>query len=334
MTTTIPTSSGLAGQLARPLAVGPPDVCGPLAVFPLFGADPGLEYRSFAEAMSLGARVTELPGGASVNDLLVHNPCPVPVLLYEGEELLGAQQNRTVDCAVLVAARSDLRVAVSCVEQHRWDGGRHGEAFTPSIQAAYPALRAAKNRAMRRNLAVGLPARADQGEVWREVAGKADELGEHSPTEAMDDVYRARDAELGVLQDAIERHDGQVGAIVAIGGEFVVVDHVSRADVFAALHGPLVRGYALDAISRPLAAPAPAVTEAEAFLAAALSAPFTVRASAGMGEAASFAGGAASGTALLVDGELIQCSAYAGGDDDGSGATPGAGRIRRPSRRR
>ena len=46
----------------------------------------------------------------------------------------------------------------------------------------------------------------------------------------------------------MNRRDGQLGALVAIGGRFSVLDWVGRADVFAALHGPLVQGYALDAL--------------------------------------------------------------------------------------
>ena len=35
-----------------------------------------------------------------MNDLVVVNPTAVAVLLYEGEEVLGAQQNRTFDVSV------------------------------------------------------------------------------------------------------------------------------------------------------------------------------------------------------------------------------------------
>ena len=49
----------------------------------------------------------ELPA-PSVNDVLVDNPLDVAVLLYEGEEVQGAQQDRTLDVSVLVAARSRL----------------------------------------------------------------------------------------------------------------------------------------------------------------------------------------------------------------------------------
>src|SRR2546427_144353 len=115
--------------LEAPLRIGDPGVAGPLAVFPLFGPEPRLAYRSFAQAAPLGAAVTEMLGGASVNDLVVSNPTDLPVLLYEGEEVLGAQQNRTFDVSVLVPAGAKLTVPVSCVEHGRWEGTRHAESL-------------------------------------------------------------------------------------------------------------------------------------------------------------------------------------------------------------
>src|SRR4051812_26297094 len=100
-----PTNAPALNDHIASLHMGEPDVYGPLAVFPLFGPAPRLEYVSFAEGHAAGVSVKELAGGASVNDLYVVNPTDKPVLLYEGEEVLGAQQNRTFDVSVLVGAR-------------------------------------------------------------------------------------------------------------------------------------------------------------------------------------------------------------------------------------
>ena len=284
-----------------PFTVGAPDLAGPLAVFPLFGPPPRLEYLSFAEAAARqNAAVTELPAGASVNDLLVVNPGPLPVLLYEGEELVGAQQDRTVDIAVLVPAGAKLPIAVSCVEQNRWDHSRHAEPFTPSPRAAFPTLRAAKSRAMRASLAAGAEARADQGEVWATVGPSA-----------MGDLFDAGEGPIAAIERSIQRRDGQLGCVVAIDGRFRVLDAVSRADVFAALFGPLVRGYALDARGQSEAAP-PSVADAEAFLASLAEGPAGRSGSHGLGQTIHFTRTSAGGTGLEVDGELIQLSAHAG----------------------
>ena len=305
------------------LTVQAPDVAGPLAVFPLFGPAPRLEYVSYAEAAATGASVRELPGAASVNDLLVVNPLPVPFLLYEGEELRGAQQDRTVDAAVLVPAGATLGVAVSCVEHGRWDDSRHAEDFAPSPQAAFPALRAAKSRRMRSRLAAGMEARADQHEVWETVAARSSELSAPSATGAMGDAFAHRRQDVDAMCAAVSRRDGQIGSLVAIGERFVVLDLVSRADVFAALHGPLVAGYALDAIGRASGGPAPAVGDAEALVATIAQEPVSSARATGLGETIAFA----SGTGLVCDGELIQLSAFIEEPRQ-------ARRIRRPSQRR
>ena len=179
---TLFTQSTVSSYIAEPPRVGEPDLAGALAVFPLLGSPGELRYLSFAQGLRSGVVVAELERKASVGDLLVHNPTDTPVLLYEGEQVLGAQQDRTFDVSVLVAPRSKLRVPVSCVEAGRWDRARHGESFVPAPQVAYPALRRAKSGHVRRAAAVGLEARADQGAVWADVAARGTVLGIKSET--------------------------------------------------------------------------------------------------------------------------------------------------------
>ena len=326
----------LAPHLAAQITVAEPTVVGPLAVFPLIAdRSPSVRYVSFAEAVQQGATVKELGGGASVNDLVVHNPLDVPVLLYEGEEVLGAQQNRTFDVSVLVAAASVLQVPVSCVEAGRWDGSRHDEAFAPAPQAANPRLRRMKNTQARASLAAGLEARAVQSEVWREVAETAGRHGVNSRTGAIHDVFERRRDELDAVVGAIEMHCSQVGMLAAIGGRFVVLDHVSEVEAFASLHGPLVQGYALDALEAPDAAP-PTMEDARDFLKLLLDAPCTPGLAVGLGQGLRFAFGGLAGTGLVHESELVTLTAFADepGDDERHGGPAVAGRVRRPSRRR
>lgn len=327
-------SPALHDHLTEPLRLGEPDVHGPLAVFPLFGPAPSLEYVSFAQGRTAGVRIKELEDGASVNDLVVINPTDQAVLLYEGEEVLGAQQNRTFDVSVLVAARTHLPVPVSCVEAGRWDGTRHGEDFDAAPQAAYPALRALKNRAAYQSVAAGMEPRASQGQVWDEVAEKSDRMGVASATGAMHDIYDGRRDRLSEFRDAIGLHDGQTGALVLIGGRPVVLDHVSRPEVFAALHAPLLQGYALDALEAGDAQLAPAAETAQRFLDAVLEARITEHDGIGLGRDVRFAEPAVAGAGLVAGDELVQLTAFPNrGLDSAAERTPGA-RIRRPSRRR
>jgi hypothetical protein len=322
----------LAPHLAVQITVAEPSIVGPLAMFPLIAdREPSVRYVSFADSVQRGATVKELAGGASVNDLIVHNPLDVPVLLYEGEEVLGAQQNRTFDVSALVAANSVLKVPVSCVEAGRWDGARHDEAFAPAPQTANPRLRRMKNTQARASLAAGLEARAVQGEVWREVADTAGRHGVNSRTGAMHDVFERRRQQLGAVARAVEMQSSQVGMLAAIGGRFVVLDHISEVEAFAALHGPLVQGYALDALEAP-DGPPPSIDDAREFIELLLGAPCTLGRAVGLGEGLRFAFGGLAGTGLAVDGEVVTLTAFA--DEPGHDGPAVAGRVRRPSRRR
>lgn len=323
--------------LSEPIRIGEPDVCGPLAVFPLFGPAPELHFRSFAQAVGAGVTVKELDSGASVNDLLVLNPTNDNVLLYEGEEVLGAQQNRTFDVSILVAAGARLRVPVSCVEHGRWDSSRGGESFAPAPQTAYPELRRLKNQQARAAAAQGLEARAVQGAVWSEIAAKSARMSAHSDTSAMHDIYETRRARLSQFRDAIRLHDAQSGMLVCLGGKPTVVDYISRPDAFSALHGPLVQGYALDALEvGPTIAPVEArLEDAQELLDAALGARVTQHDGIGLGRDIRFTDRHVGGSGLVAGDELVQLTAFA---EDGSGQPPAGpslrARINRPSRRR
>ena len=115
-----------------------------------------------------------------------------------------------------------------------------------------------------------------------------------------------------------------------------MLDHVSRPDAFAALHAPLVQGYALDALEAGDAAPpAPSRDEASAFVAALASARVTQHDGIGLGRDTRFATPRATGAGLVAGDELVQLTAFAAEGDGGAAVTPvRRARVRRPSRRR
>ncbi len=200
-------SPAISDYLDEPLRIGEPHTHGALTIFPLFGPEPRQAYVSFAQGRDQGVIVKELDSGASVNDVLVQNPTDTPVLLFEGEEVLGAQQNRTFDVTALVAAGQRLQAPVSCVEAGRWDGSRSQESFSPAPQAAYPEMRRHKAMMVNRRLDSGGPARADQSEVWNEVQAKSIRMGVASPTAAMHDVYEGHRDRLHRYREGLPLQD-------------------------------------------------------------------------------------------------------------------------------
>src|SRR5262245_14278026 len=79
------------------------------------------DYLTLDEALdSNTAHVTEVSESGSVPELVFKNEHDRAVLLVDGEELIGAKQNRILNISILVPARSTLTIPVSCVEAGRW----------------------------------------------------------------------------------------------------------------------------------------------------------------------------------------------------------------------
>lgn len=79
----------------------------------------GPDWLTLAEAGDR-VRTTEVDDEGSVPELRVANLGDLPLLLLDGEQLVGAKQNRILNMTVLVAAHSEVTIPVSCVEQGRW----------------------------------------------------------------------------------------------------------------------------------------------------------------------------------------------------------------------
>ena len=118
-----------------------------IVVTPLFPRrDPVTAYITLDEAVPHGLRVTETSASGSVPELALHNPLEENVLLYDGEELVGAKQNRILNVSVLCAAKASLTIPVSCVEEGRWRDMSASFAVAP--HNAHPELRRRKAEAL------------------------------------------------------------------------------------------------------------------------------------------------------------------------------------------
>jgi len=293
-----------------------------VSIVPLFPRrDPQAEYVTLEEALPLGFRVSEVDAAGSVPELVAVNPLDTPVLLYDGEELVGAKQNRILNVTVLVAPGSEIRIPVSCVEQGRWHACAAG--FAPARHAASPELRRRKAELLGADpLARGLA----QSVVWEEVAAKAGRHGVRSPTAAAADIYRSRKEDLAARRGVFPLLAGQAGAVLALGDERLCLDYLSRPAAFARLYPKLLDGYLLDALEHDGTRARP---ERPAELVAALDALPRRRArSAGLGEDLRLAGAGIVASGLVLDGELVQLSAFT------SEAERPRTRVARPSRRR
>src|SRR6266446_5851626 len=95
-------------QLLATILTGEPVTHGAHAVIPLLA--PNLDDPDWLTLEEAGdrARVTEVSEAGSVPFLQVANGADRPLLLLDGEELIGAKQNRILNTTVLVAAHMGM----------------------------------------------------------------------------------------------------------------------------------------------------------------------------------------------------------------------------------
>lgn len=93
-----------------------------MVVLPVCSGNEGsTKYLTLKEAMDENLiEITEVDDSGDVPELKVKNFADLPVLILDGEELVGAKQNRIVNTTMLLTEKFETLIPVSCVEQGRW----------------------------------------------------------------------------------------------------------------------------------------------------------------------------------------------------------------------
>jgi len=230
------------------LRVGDPLRHESLSVFPLFADQSGsVDYRLADEALAdKSLTVEEVSQAGSVPELLVENKGDTRILFIEGEELVGAKQNRILNTSVLVAAHTKIKIPVSCVEQGRW---RHTSHFFASSGSHSPSkLRYALKKSVNDSITLGSGHRSDQGEVWRSVREVHAMHGTSSDTGAMSDAFESLAMQRTDYADKFKYVEGAVGVAVALGGKVVSADVFDKPQTCQKVWQRLLSGVILDAL--------------------------------------------------------------------------------------
>jgi ARG/rhodanese/phosphatase superfamily protein len=282
-----------------------------LTMFPLLNGTGGQpDYLTLDEALAGGkARITEVSSSGSVPELKLVNEGDRPVLLLDGEELVGAKQNRTLNLTILAPASQTLSIPVSCVEQGRWS--HRSAEFAAASHAHYAAGRAQKMAHVTDALRTTGSRHADQCEVWQDISAKAARMQADSPTGAMSAMYERHGGSLEDYVQALPAVEGQVGALFAINGEVIGLDLFDCPATLEKLLPKLVRSYGLDALdAREEGLPAASPAAAEELLKAAGAAGTETFAAIGLGEDVRFTGDGLTGGALILNERVVHLSVF------------------------
>jgi hypothetical protein len=299
-------TSLLSGELVR---YGEPKSFSGLTLVPLFSARRApFEYVLLSTAVRTGTAAVEEVGGGSVPTLRIVNRGAAPILLVDGEHLIGVKQNRILNTTILVPERSALDIPVSCVERGRW--GRSQGSARPASPMLFSNVRAEKHAAVTASVRGSGVFAADQGAIWRGVAQKFTDLAVPSaPTSAMQAAYEHRANDLDQYVKNLPRESGQTGVVAALGPRILCADVFDRPESLEGLWDRLVPSYAVEAFFRPAEAAA-RTSDAEKFLQDAAKARITEHTAVGRGTDLRLTGDVLVGAALEAEEAIIHLALF------------------------
>jgi hypothetical protein len=291
-----------------------------MTVFPLLTPlDGGPDYATLKEALEKALlSVSEVSSGGSVPELKVSNTGQISVLLLDGEELVGAKQNRVLNTTIMIKEKSEVVIPVSCTEKGRW--AYVSKAFHDSDTVMSPSLRSEKARTVATSLSSTGQYKSDQGTVWQKIDEMAHKADTVSRTGAMKDIYEQKKKDLDEYLQAFRCIPGQKGVLVFSGGQPVGFDFVSKEKAFEGLFPKMVKSYAMEAVLDDKKDETRVDRErAEGFLKEAADCDEKKYESVGRGHDFRYESKTMVGSALAVDDKVVHMAFFRVGESDKSG---------------
>jgi hypothetical protein len=257
------------------------------------------DYDTLDEAMARGdVVITETSEAGEVPEILLANRGERAVLLLDGQELIGAKQNRMLNLTILAPAMTTLRLPVSCVERGRWS--RASPRFGVADRTIYAAGRGRKARDVTDALRRSGARHAHQGAVWEDIRAKMDRMGSRSATEAMAGIYDDNAIQIDAYVEALPLVPNQIGAVFAVDGEIRGVELFDFAATCRRFYPQLMRSYALDALEGQRDAPPSLAPDPRPLIAAVKEAETSAHRALGEGEDLRLSAEGLTGGALIA----------------------------------
>ncbi|MBK7583831.1 MAG: hypothetical protein IPI67_27015 [Myxococcales bacterium] len=194
-------------------------------------------------------QVNEIGEGGIVGQVRVLHRGVVPLLVLQGEQILGAKQNRSFNSSFLVEPGEEVVLPVSCVEQGRWRHTTH--SFVAGATTLAPEIRARKLKRVSESIRMSGTYDSDQRSVWADVSEYMEATGTQSITSAYEDARKQRGEETEQALKSLEPLPGQVGLAVVRDGRVVLIDLFGSSRLFARAFQKCLRGTLADLPHEP-----------------------------------------------------------------------------------
>ena len=214
-----------------------PQVNKNIAVIPIKTERNYIDILTLKKGFELGLVEVKECEHSQVNTLIVKNNSVTPLLLIDGEEVVGGDQNRIVNETILIDAKSKMKIPVSCTEKNRWG---YKSEFKQSNYIANYRTRVAKEQASRTSDHF-------QEVIWSSIDELEDDNSFHSPTNAMEESYENLKVNHNQFIEEFEIVDGQNGVVIIIDGEIKGFEIFLNSEIYKEFHAKILKSYIIDA---------------------------------------------------------------------------------------
>lgn len=217
--------------------IGEPIFLSNLLFHPLHGDDQGNGFLVLDEVE--GKVGIEELDQAQVDQIMIENKSDRPLVMIDGEEVIGALQNRIVAASTILEPKARSEVLTTCVERNRWEGDQY---FASGRTCSFPSVRAMIAEATIRG-------RSSQEAVWKRIDDKLTSTRTLSKTSSMHDIFENLKSELDRYVVEAKGIDAN-GLVATCGNEILGLDYFRSRGLFRKFKDKLIRSYGLEAIDR------------------------------------------------------------------------------------
>ena len=213
-----------------------PQVHENITIIPLKTERIYIDLLTLKKGLELGLVEVKECDTSQVNTVIVKNHSVTPLILIDGEEIIGGDQNRIVNSTILIDAESEMKIPVSCSEKHRW---AFKSEFKQSDYIANYKTRRAKEYASRVSSSF-------QDVIWSSIDSLEMEQDFASPTSAMDGSYENIKAAHNQIIKQFKIIDGQTGVLIMVDGQFTGFELFLNSEIYREFHEKILKSYLID----------------------------------------------------------------------------------------
>ena len=229
------------------LRLGEAQDLAPYQIHPLCLEEAGPAPQMLLTHQAIEAQVLEIieEGEGDVQALTARNNGGQPVVVLEGDTLVGCKQNRVVARSVILGKGASVTIPVGCMERGRW-AWKTGQ-FGSGTMRMSPTMRSGTTREIleakkRRHQHASL----NQSRLWDDVDAHMSAERVASPSADFHALIDEKGRDARERAAAFQRQPGQVGVLVMAGGTFLGLELAGHPATWDELAGRTLPAFLLD----------------------------------------------------------------------------------------